>query len=114
MPSACRDPVSRGKVRIVLLNDEINAARDVTKNNTYRVEHSDPQLGILGLPDPDKIVFYRVPTQAHGAIAIRPGAGRDARGSAFGMGRRRAVRNQRRAGATVLSPIPCAGHDCKR
>src|SRR5262252_678940 len=32
------DPASRGKGTLVMLNDEINAARDVTKANTYRVE----------------------------------------------------------------------------
>src|SRR6266481_9270132 len=32
------DPTSRGKGTLVVLNDEINAARDVTKTNTYRVE----------------------------------------------------------------------------
>jgi L-asparaginase len=31
------DRTSRGKGVLVLLNDEINAARDVTKANTYRL-----------------------------------------------------------------------------
>jgi L-asparaginase len=49
-----------------VLNDEINAARDVTKTNTYRLEtFQSRELGILGYADPDKIVFYRAPTRRH-------------------------------------------------
>jgi L-asparaginase len=60
------DPVSRGKGTLVVLNDEINAARDVTKTNTYRLEtFQSRELGILGYADPDKIVFYRAPTRRH-------------------------------------------------
>jgi len=60
------DPASRGKGTLVVLNDEINAARDVTKTNTYRVETFQArELGILGYADPDKIVFYRTPTRKH-------------------------------------------------
>jgi L-asparaginase len=60
------DPVSRGKGTLVVLNDEINAARDVSKTNTYRVETFQArELGILGYADPDKIVFYRAPTRKH-------------------------------------------------
>ena len=62
------DPVSRGKGALVVLNDEINAARDVTKSNTYRLEtFQSRELGILGYADPDKIVFYRAPTRKHTA-----------------------------------------------
>src|SRR5712672_1619405 len=60
------DPVSRGKGVLVVLNDEINAARDVTKTNTYRVETFQArEVGILGYADPDRIVFYRAPTRKH-------------------------------------------------
>src|SRR5215470_3314551 len=60
------DPASRGKGALVVLNDEINAARDVTKSNTYRVETFQArELGILGYADPDKIIFYRAPTRKH-------------------------------------------------
>jgi L-asparaginase len=60
------DPGSRGKGTLVLLNDEINAARDVTKANTYRVEtFQTRELGILGYADPDRIVFYRAPVRKH-------------------------------------------------
>ena len=60
------DPASRGKGTLVVLNDEINAARDVTKSNTYRVETFQArELGILGYADPDRIVYYRAPVRRH-------------------------------------------------
>ena len=60
------DPASRGKGVLVVTNDEINAARDVTKSNTYRLETFQArELGILGYADPDRIVFYRAPTRKH-------------------------------------------------
>jgi L-asparaginase len=60
------DPASRGKGTLVVLNDEINAARDVTKTNTYRVEtFQSREVGILGYADPDRIVFYRAPVRRH-------------------------------------------------
>jgi L-asparaginase len=60
------DPASRGKGVLVVLNDEINAARDVTKTNTYRVETFQArEFGLLGYADPDRIVFYRAPTRRH-------------------------------------------------
>ena len=60
------DPSARGKGVLVVLNDEINAARDVTKTNTYRVETFQArELGILGYADPDRIMFYRAPTRRH-------------------------------------------------
>jgi len=60
------DPSSRGKGTLVVTNDEINAARDVTKSNTYRVETFQArELGILGYADPDKVVFYRAPVRKH-------------------------------------------------
>ena len=59
-------PEARGKGVLVVLNDEINAARDVTKTNTYRVEtFRAPELGFLGYVDADKVSFYRTPTKRH-------------------------------------------------
>ena len=47
-------PESRGKGGLIVLNDEINAARDTTKTNTLRVEtFRAPELGILGYVDED-------------------------------------------------------------
>jgi L-asparaginase len=57
---------ARGKGALIVLNDEINAARDATKTNTYRVEtFRAPELGILGYVDEDKVAFYRAPTKRH-------------------------------------------------
>jgi L-asparaginase type II len=59
-------PESRGKGVLVVLNDEINSARDVTKTNTYRVEtFRAPELGLLGYVDGDRVVFYRSSTKRH-------------------------------------------------
>ena len=60
-------PEARGKGVMIMLNDEINAARDVTKQNTYRVEtFGSRELGLLGYLDSDlKAMFYRTPTRKH-------------------------------------------------
>lgn len=61
-------PESKGKGALIVLNDEINAARDTTKTNTLRVEtFRAPELGLLGYIDEDKISFYRSPTKRHTA-----------------------------------------------
>jgi len=59
-------PESRGKGGLIVLNDEINAARDTTKTNTLRVEtFRAPELGILGYVDEDRISYYRATTKRH-------------------------------------------------
>src|SRR5262245_25353947 len=59
-------PQARGKGVLVVMNDEINGARDVTKTNTYRVEtFRSPELGYLGYVDEDKVSFYRSSTKRH-------------------------------------------------
>lgn len=59
-------PDSRGRGVLVVLNDEINAARDVTKSNTYRAEtFRSGELGFLGYVDQDKVAYYRSPDQRH-------------------------------------------------
>ena len=51
---------------LVVANDEINAARDVTKTSTYRLHaFRSRDLGVLGYADPDGVVFYRKPTRRH-------------------------------------------------
>ena len=61
-------PDAKGKGTLIVLNDEINAARDTTKTNTLRVEtFKSPELGILGYIDEDKISFYRATTKRHTA-----------------------------------------------
>jgi L-asparaginase len=57
---------SRGKGTLVVLNDVIHAAREVTKSNTYRVEaFQSREIGVLGYADPDRIVYYRAPVRRH-------------------------------------------------
>jgi L-asparaginase len=57
---------ARGKGVMIVMNDEINGARDVTKTNTYRVEtFRSPELGALGYVDEDKVAFYRASTRRH-------------------------------------------------
>jgi L-asparaginase len=59
-------PEARGKGVLVVMNDEINGARDVTKTNTYRVEtFRAPELGFLGYVDADRVSFYRASTRRH-------------------------------------------------
>jgi L-asparaginase len=67
--NAVRTAVSqeaRSKGVLVVLNDEINSARDVTKTNTLRVEtFRAPELGLLGYVDGDQVSFYRSSTRRH-------------------------------------------------
>ena len=57
---------ARGKGVLVVMNDEIDGARDVTKTNTYRVEtFRSPDLGYLGYVDEDKVSFYRASIRRH-------------------------------------------------
>jgi L-asparaginase len=53
---------SRGLGVLVLLNDEIHAAREVTKTSTYRLQtFRSPDFGVLGHADGDAIAYYRRP-----------------------------------------------------
>lgn len=59
-------PHAQGFGVMIVLNDEINAARDTTKGNTYRVETFVARdFGPLGYTDTDQIVFYRKPIYRH-------------------------------------------------
>ncbi|WP_368654338.1 asparaginase [Ornithinibacillus sp. 4-3] len=60
-----------GKGALVVMNDEINGAREVTKTNTYRLEtFQSGQHGFLGFVEPDNsIQFYRAPTRKHTAYS---------------------------------------------
>ncbi len=63
-------PEARGKGVLVVMNDEINGARDVTKSNTYRAEaFRSGELGFLGYVDADKVSFYRASTRRHTAAS---------------------------------------------
>jgi L-asparaginase type II len=63
--AAC--PEAAGKGALVVLNNEIQAARDVSKTNTSRVEtFKSGELGFLGYADSDgKVAFLRAPVRAH-------------------------------------------------
>jgi L-asparaginase len=55
-------PQARGMGVLVLLNDEIHAAREVTKTATLRMQtFRSPDFGVLGHADGDAIAFYRRP-----------------------------------------------------
>ncbi len=59
-------PEARGKGVLVVMNEEINGARDVTKSNTYRVEtFRSGELGLLGYVDDDRVSFYKASTRRH-------------------------------------------------
>ncbi|MES2825308.1 MAG: type II asparaginase [Pseudomonadota bacterium] len=59
-------PDALGYGVMIMLNDEINAARDTTKTNTYRVDTFVARdVGPIGYTDSDQIVFYRKPTYRH-------------------------------------------------
>ena len=62
------DPASRNKGVVVVLNDEINSAREVTKTDALRLQtfQSRP-YGILGVVDSDRVVYYRDVVKRHTA-----------------------------------------------
>jgi L-asparaginase type II len=63
--AACPD--AAGKGALVVLNSEIQAARDAVKTSTSRLEtFKSGELGFLGYADSDgKVVFYRSPVRAN-------------------------------------------------
>jgi L-asparaginase len=59
-------PEARGMGVLVVLNDEIHAAREVTKTSTLRLQtFRTPDFGVLGHADGDAVVFYRRPVRRH-------------------------------------------------
>jgi L-asparaginase len=60
------DPQSRGKGVLVVLNDEINAAREVTKTDALRLQTFQTRgYGVLGVVDSDRVVYYRSVVKRH-------------------------------------------------
>jgi L-asparaginase len=61
------DPQSAGRGCLVVMNDTIFNARDVTKNSTYRVEaFQSRDLGPLGFADADgRVLYYHEPARKH-------------------------------------------------
>ncbi len=57
-------PEARGLGVFVVLNDEIHAAREVTKTSTLRLQtFRTPDFGVLGHADGDAVAFYRRPVR---------------------------------------------------
>jgi L-asparaginase len=60
------DPAARGLGVLVVLNDEIHAARDVVKSSTYRLQtFRSADFGALGQVDGDGVHLYRAPLRRH-------------------------------------------------
>ncbi len=67
---------ARGMGVLVVLNDEIQAAREVTKTSTLRLQtFRTPDFGVLGHADGDRVAFYRAPLRRRA-----PDTGFDIRG----------------------------------
>jgi len=62
------DPGARGQGALVVLNDEINSAREVTKTDALRLHtfQSRP-YGVLGVVDADRVAWYRRSLKRHTA-----------------------------------------------
>lgn len=66
-------PESVGMGTLVVMNGQINAAREVTKTNTLDVETFQTlSFGLLGVADVEEVRFYRAPTRRQ-SIPLRPG-----------------------------------------
>ncbi len=62
------DPAAAGRGVMVVLNDEINAAREVTKTDALRLNTFQTRgYGVLGVVDSDRVVFYRRVEKKHTA-----------------------------------------------
>ncbi len=58
----CVSPDAKGKGSMIALNNQINAAREVTKTHTSDVEtFKSGDFGFLGNVDEDRVIFYRIP-----------------------------------------------------
>ncbi|MCK2053089.1 asparaginase [Methylobacterium sp. 37f] len=61
------DPASRGRGVLVVLNDEIQAAREVTKTSVGRLQtFRTPDFGVLGQVDGPAVRYYRRAERRHG------------------------------------------------
>lgn len=74
LANACRvagDPGARGLGALVLLNDEVHAAREVTKTSTSRLQtFRSPDFGCLAHADADRVAWYRRPLRAAGGFDV--------------------------------------------
>ena len=61
-------PSAKSKGVLVVLNDEINAAREATKTDALRMQTFQTRgYGVLGVVDADRVVFYRDVVKRHTA-----------------------------------------------
>ncbi len=59
-------PASRGRGVMVVLNDEINSAREATKTDALRLHTFQTRgYGVLGVVDSDRVVYYRDVVKRH-------------------------------------------------
>jgi glutamin-(asparagin-)ase len=58
-------PASRGKGVLVVANDEIHTARDVTKTNSFKLEAFRSPYGALGYVVEGQPRYYRTPSRDH-------------------------------------------------
>jgi L-asparaginase len=64
------DPGARGMGVLLVMNDEIHAAREVTKTSNGRLQtFRSPDFGALGHADGDAIAWYRRPVRSGGSFA---------------------------------------------
>jgi L-asparaginase len=74
LANACRvagDAGARGLGALVLLNDEVHAARDVTKTSTSRLQtFRSADFGCLAHADADRIAWYRRPLRQVGGFDV--------------------------------------------
>ena len=62
------EPASRGMGALVVLNDEINSAREATKTDSLRLDTFESRrYGILGVADNDRVSYFRKPVKRHTA-----------------------------------------------
>lgn len=60
------DPAARGRGAIVVLNDDLHSARDVTKSSTTDVQaFISPGAGLMGTASYGRIRYFRRPTHRH-------------------------------------------------
>jgi L-asparaginase len=58
----CVSPAAKGMGSMIAMNNQINAAREVTKTHTSDVEtFKSGDYGFLGIADNDRVIFYRAP-----------------------------------------------------
>ncbi|HTP52313.1 MAG TPA: asparaginase [Anaeromyxobacteraceae bacterium] len=71
----CVAPDARGKGAMIVLNNQINAAREAVKTHTSDVEtFKSGDFGFLGVADNDRVIFSRAPLRRqHLPVRVKPG-----------------------------------------